>query len=139
MPSNKRISRQIRAGKKVTNKVRLLDVTEDQQGQRIDNFLITALKGVPKSMIYRIIRKAEVRVNKGRVKPDTKLNSGDVVRVPPIRTAQENEVAPASTELLAVLEDAILYESAALLVINKPSGLAVHGGSGIQLGLIRTN
>jgi 23S rRNA pseudouridine955/2504/2580 synthase len=174
MPSKKRISRQVRAGKKVTkrvrpsnpahkakptrdpapvnneiiaqpktdetqvlhNKVRLLDVTEDQDGQRIDNFLITALKGVPKSMIYRIIRKAEVRVNKGRVKPDTKLNAGDVVRVPPIRTAQENEVVAVSAELLGVLENAILYESAALMVINKPSGLAVHGGSGIQLGLI---
>lgn len=118
------------------NKVRLLPVTEDQAGQRIDNFLRTALKGVPKSMLYRIIRKGEVRVNKGRVKPDTKLKDGDIVRVPPVRTAQEGEVVNASKELLAKLESSILYESDTLLVINKPSGLAVHGGSGIQLGLI---
>ena len=117
-------------------KVRFIDVTEDQEGQRIDNFLRTALKGVPKSMIYRIVRKGEVRVNKGRVKPDTKLSAGDIVRVPPVRTAQEGETFKVSSELLTVLESAILFESDALLVINKPSGLAVHGGSGIQLGLI---
>jgi len=117
-------------------KVRFLDVTEDQDGQRIDNFLRTALKGVPKSMIYRIVRKGEVRVNKGRVKPDTKLRSGDLVRIPPVRTAQQGDPVSVSKELLARLEDSVLYESDALLVINKPSGLAVHGGSGIHLGLI---
>lgn len=118
------------------NKVRFLTVSEDQAGQRVDNFLRTALKGVPKSMLYRIIRKGEVRVNKGRVKPDTKLKNADIVRVPPVRTAQEGEVVNASKELLAKLESSIIYESDKLLVINKPSGLAVHGGSGIQLGLI---
>lgn len=118
------------------NKVRLIEVTEDQDGQRVDNFLRTALKGVPKSMIYRIVRKGEVRVNKGRVKPDTKLKSADIVRVPPIRTAKEGEAVNVSQELLEKLEASIIYESDALLVINKPSGLAVHGGSGIQLGLI---
>jgi 23S rRNA pseudouridine955/2504/2580 synthase len=118
------------------NKVRMIDVTEDQDGQRIDNFLRTALKGVPKSMIYRIVRKGEVRVNKGRVKPDTKLKSGDIIRVPPIRTAKEGDPVNVSKELIAKLESAIIYESDTLLVINKPSGLAVHGGSGIQLGLI---
>jgi len=120
----------------LNQKVRFLPVTEDQDGQRIDNFLRTALKGVPKSMIYRIVRKGEVRVNKGRVKPDTKLKAGDTVRVPPVRTAQEGDVVPVSKELLEKLEVSILYESDALIVINKPSGLAVHGGSGIQLGLI---
>ncbi|MEH6443591.1 MAG: 23S rRNA pseudouridine(955/2504/2580) synthase RluC [Oceanospirillaceae bacterium] len=120
----------------VNSKVRLLTITEDQEGQRIDNFLRTALKGVPKSMIYRIVRKGEVRVNKGRVKPDTKLKCDDIVRVPPVRTAQEGEPVKVSRELLDKLEAAIIYESDALLVINKPSGLAVHGGSGIQLGLI---
>jgi 23S rRNA pseudouridine955/2504/2580 synthase len=117
-------------------KVRFIDVTEDQDGQRIDNFLRTALKGVPKSMIYRIVRKGEVRVNKGRVKPDTKLKAGDTVRVPPVRTSKEAETVVVSKEFTDKLEAAILYESDALLVINKPSGLAVHGGSGITLGLI---
>jgi len=124
------------ASNQINNKVRFLDVTEDQDGQRIDNFLRTALKGVPKSMIYRIVRKGEVRVNKGRVKPDSKLKAGDTVRVPPIRTAKEGDPVQVSKELLEKLEAAILYESDALIVINKPSGLAVHGGSGIQLGLI---
>ncbi|NRA20351.1 MAG: 23S rRNA pseudouridine(955/2504/2580) synthase RluC [Oceanospirillaceae bacterium] len=117
-------------------KVRYIAVTEDQEGQRIDNFLRTALKGVPKSMIYRIVRKGEVRVNKGRVKPDTKLKAGDMVRIPPVRTAQPGETVRVSKALLEKLEASILYESDALIVINKPSGLAVHGGSGIQLGLI---
>ena len=117
-------------------KVRYIDVTEDQEGQRIDNFLRTALKGVPKSMIYRIVRKGEVRVNKGRVKPDTKLNAGDVVRLPPVRTAKIGEVMKVSKDFTDILEASVLYESEALLVINKPSGLAVHGGSGITLGLI---
>ncbi|MCJ8340057.1 MAG: 23S rRNA pseudouridine(955/2504/2580) synthase RluC [Pseudomonadales bacterium] len=120
----------------VNHKVRFLDVTEDQDGQRIDNFLRTALKGVPKSMIYRIVRKGEVRVNKGRVKPDTKLRSGDLIRVPPVRTAKPGDPVSVSKELVQHLEASILYESDALLVINKPSGLAVHGGSGIHLGLI---
>ncbi len=145
-PSVKRISKPAIPKESITEekpeivkanvKVRFIDVTEDQEGQRIDNFLRTALKGVPKSMIYRIVRKGEVRVNKGRVKPDTKLSAGDIVRVPPVRTAPEGETFKASSGLIAKLESAILYESDALLVINKPSGLAVHGGSGIQLGLI---
>ncbi|NQZ30354.1 MAG: 23S rRNA pseudouridine(955/2504/2580) synthase RluC [Oceanospirillaceae bacterium] len=124
------------ANHQVHVKVRYIDVTEDQDGQRIDNFLRTALKGVPKSMIYRIVRKGEVRVNKGRVKPDTKLKAGDIVRIPPIRTAKEGEPVKVSQALLEKLETSILYESDDLIVINKPSGLAVHGGSGIQLGLI---
>lgn len=118
------------------HKVRFIEVTEDQDEQRIDNFLRTALKGVPKSMIYRIVRKGEVRVNKKRVKPDSRIRVGDIVRVPPVRTAKEGDPVTVSAELLAHLEASILYESDALLVINKPSGLAVHGGSGITLGLI---
>lgn len=117
-------------------RVRFIEVGEDQAGQRIDNFLRTALKGVPKSMIYRILRKGEVRVNKKRIKPDGRLNGGDVVRIPPIRVAEPNEVPVAGDGLLELLESAILYESKALIVINKPSGLAVHGGSGVNLGLI---
>lgn len=117
-------------------KVRFVEITEDQDGQRIDNFLRTQLKGVPKSMIYRIVRKGEVRVNKGRVKPDTKLRSGDTVRVPPVRTTEQAPAPSVGQGLITHLESAVIYESDALLVINKPSGLAVHGGSGITLGLI---
>ncbi|SFG61007.1 23S rRNA pseudouridine(955/2504/2580) synthase RluC [Neptunomonas qingdaonensis] len=118
------------------NSVRYIEIEEDQSGQRIDNFLRTALKGVPKSMIYRIIRKGEVRVNKKRIKPDGRIHGGDVVRIPPIRVPEPTDVPMVGKALLELLEQSILYESKALIVINKPSGLAVHGGSGINLGLI---
>jgi 23S rRNA pseudouridine955/2504/2580 synthase len=116
--------------------VRYIEVEEDQAGQRIDNFLLTALKGVPKSMIYRIIRKGEVRVNKKRIKPDGRIQGGDLVRIPPIRVSEPNDVPIVGKALLELLDASILYESKALIVLNKPSGLAVHGGSGINLGLI---
>ena len=119
-------------------KVQLLEINEDSAGQRIDNFLTCRLKGVPRTRIYRIIRKGEVRVNKGRIKPDYKLKNGDVVRVPPVRVAAPNELPQAGSGLKQSIEQAILYEDDSLLVINKPSGLAVHGGSGIKLGLIET-
>jgi 23S rRNA pseudouridine955/2504/2580 synthase len=117
-------------------KVRFIEIDADQAGQRIDNFLVTLLKGVPKSRVYRIVRKGEVRVNKGRVKAEYKLQAGDVVRVPPIRQAQAPELAKPSQTLTGILENSIIYESKGLLIINKPSGLAVHGGSGVNLGLI---
>lgn len=105
-------------------------------GQRIDNFLRTRLKGAPKTLIYRILRKGEVRVNKGRIKPDYKLQAGDIVRVPPVRLAEKDEVAPVGQGLLERLEAAIVYEDNALLVLNKPAGIAVHGGSGLNYGVI---
>lgn len=115
--------------------VRLVAVEADYVGQRIDNFLMRELKGVPKSRIYNLLRRGEVRVNKSRAKPDYKLQAGDIVRVPPVRVAvREESVVPLGLD--AGLRSAILYEDAGLLVINKPSGLAVHGGSGISLGLI---
>ena len=115
--------------------VRLVDIDDNVAGQRIDNFLITLLKGVPKSRIYRIIRKGEVRVNKGRIKQTYKLKAGDVVRVPPIRVAVRDEVV-VGQGLQKELESRILFENHQIIVIDKPSGLAVHGGSGISLGLI---
>jgi 23S rRNA pseudouridine955/2504/2580 synthase len=118
------------------NKVQLLEVAADEAGQRIDNYLIARLKGVPKSLIYRIIRKGEVRVNKGRVKPERKLAAQDQVRVPPVRQSQTKMPPKPSSGLADTLEDAVLYENDGLLVVNKPSGLAVHGGSNISLGLI---
>lgn len=116
--------------------VRFVEVADDLEGQRIDNFLRTELKGVPKSLIYRVLRKGELRVNKKRVKPEYRLQGGDVVRIPPIRVAQRDEAPRPSDNLQKLLEDAILYEDKDILVVNKPSGLAVHGGSGVSLGLI---
>ena len=117
--------------------VAMVTVTEDQFGQRLDNFLMTRLKGVPKSAIYRMIRKGEVRVNKGRTKPDYKLQQGDLVRVPPARTKEVSASTPfVGDSLKSQLESAILYEDDGLIVLNKPSGLAVHGGSGVSLGVI---
>lgn len=118
--------------------VMIISIDEDQAGQRLDNFLIARLKGVPKSKIYNVIRKGEVRVNKGRVKPEYKLMAGDSVRVPPIRTAEAGTEAKASHQMMSLLAKSILFEDDGLLVINKPPGLAVHGGSGITLGLIET-
>lgn len=113
-------------------------IDADQAGQRLDNFLMARLKGVPKSRIYNAIRKGEVRVNKGRCKPEQKLQAGDQVRIPPIRVSDEKPVTKASNQMTRLLEESILFENDGLLVINKPSGLAVHGGSGVSLGLIET-
>ena len=113
----------------------LVTVDDASEGQRIDNFLTKTLKGVPKSHIYRILRSGEVRVNKGRIDASYKLIIGDIVRVPPIRVAtHEKEVlnAPATS----VLESTIIFEDEAMLVIDKPAGFAVHGGSGVSRGVI---
>lgn len=121
----------------INQQVQLLIISEDEAGQRIDNYLLTKLKGVPKSLIYRILRKGEVRVNKGRIKPEYKLQTNDQVRIPPIRVSEKTQ-APLSTKLNKVnqLENQILFEDECLLVLNKPSGLAVHGGSGLNFGVI---
>ncbi|GIC78981.1 23S rRNA pseudouridine(955/2504/2580) synthase RluC [Moritella sp. F3] len=122
---------------KISPKVEFVTITEDYQGQRIDNFLRTKLKGVPKSMIYRIIRKGEVRVNKGRIKPEYKLQPNDIVRVPPVRVSETEAISPsANLDSVRALETQIIYEDNYLIVINKPSGMAVHGGSGLSFGLI---
>jgi len=118
--------------------VMFVSIDEDQAGQRLDNFLMARLKGVPKSKIYNIIRKGEVRVNKGRTKPDYKICKGNEIRIPPIRIAEREPVAKASNVMTRLLESSILFENEGLLVINKPPGLAVHGGSGVSLGLIET-
>lgn len=120
----------------MSSKVQLFTVSEDEEGQRLDNYLVTRMKGVPKSAVYRVIRKGEVRVNKGRAKPDRRLQSGDVVRVPPLRLAETQPVAAPGQSLVHHLQQAILYDQDGLLIVNKPAGLAVHGGSGISLGLI---
>jgi 23S rRNA pseudouridine955/2504/2580 synthase len=108
-----------------------LEVGEESEAQRIDNFLLRQLKGVPKSHVYRVLRSGEVRVNSGRVKPDYRLRIGDRVRLPPMRTAQKPPAA-------RPLELPIAFEDAAVLVIDKPSGVAVHGGSGVSFGVIES-
>ena len=116
--------------------VRHVEVTEHHQGQRLDNFLLREVKGAPKSLIYRILRKGEVRLNKKRAKPSARVVCGDIVRIPPVSTpdmVRSQSPDPLAAERLC---EAILYEDRSLLVINKPSGLAVHGGSGVAHGLI---
>ena len=115
--------------------VQLVEIDEGSDGQRVDNFLIKTLKGVPKSKIYRCVRKGEVRVNGGRIKVSTRLSLGDKVRIPPIRMREEKS-SKVSSKFVEILYNSIIYEDNVMLIINKPSGIAVHGGSGIRLGII---
>ena len=117
------------------NDVRYLQIGEEEADQRLDNFLIRVLKGVPKSHIYRIIRSGEIRINKKRAKALTRLVAGDLVRIPPIRLSADKAVK-ISPSFEQHLRDCILYEDDVLIVLNKPSGIAVHGGSGVSLGVI---
>ena len=112
---------------------RIVEIEPDRSGQRLDNYLLSMLKGIPKTRIYQMVRKGEVRINKGRIKPDYKLKAGDLVRIPPIRRA----VAEAEKDyrFISVIEH-IIYEDDLMMAINKPAGLAVHGGSGLTGGLI---
>lgn len=111
-------------------------ISADQAGQRIDNYLITRLKGAPKTLIYRILRKGEVRVNKGRIKPDYRLQAGDTLRIPPVRLPAPNEPVLVGQGILNALEASVLFEDKGLIIVNKPAGLAVHGGSGLNFGVI---
>jgi 23S rRNA pseudouridine955/2504/2580 synthase len=111
-------------------------IDADHQGQRIDNFLLCLLKGVPRSYVYRILRKGEVRVNKGRIQAAHRLQEGDIVRIPPVRVAEQAEMPRPHERVLQRLRDAVLYEDKQLLVLNKPAGIAVHGGSGLNYGVI---
>lgn len=116
--------------------VRHIRIATEQAGQRVDNFLLRELKGVPKSRIYRLLRRGEVRINGARSSPNYRLVAGDEVRLPPVRTAESASNAPPGKGLLAQLEAAILYEDGTLLALNKPPGIAVHGGSGVRHGVI---
>ena len=127
-PATDRASQQVQAA------VRLIAVDEDSAGQRLDNFLMRHLKGVPKTHVYRIIRSGEVRINKGRCAADSRVQPGDVVRVPPVRISdkvQEKAERPAPAR-----EFPILFEDDHLIAIDKPAGVAVHGGSGVSFGVI---
>lgn len=110
----------------------------ESDGQRIDNFLLRHLKGVPRSHLYRVLRRGEVRVNKGRIQADYRLKTGDLVRIPPLRQPTPEAPVRAPDSQLERLAAAVLFEDERLLVIDKPSGLAVHGGSGLSYGLIES-
>ena len=115
--------------------VRYTEISAEEEGQRLDNYLMRILKGVPKSHIYRIIRAGEVRVNKKRAQPSSRLGQGDYVRIPPIRTAQSEGIY-VGANIKQRLSESIIFEDNSLLVINKPACIAVHGGSGLSLGII---
>lgn len=116
--------------------VRFYTIDSDEAGQRIDNYLLKTLKGVPKSMIYRLLRKGEIRANKKRTKPEYKIQAEDLIRVAPIRIAEKNEPVSTQLNIVANLEKQIIFEDELFIVLNKPSGMAVHGGSGLSFGVI---
>ncbi len=119
-----------------SNAVQILNIESGYEGQRIDNFLFNYLKGVPKSLVYRILRRGEVRVNKGRIRANYRLRIGDQVRVPPVRVPEKEAPGRVDSRQLGRIEEAIIFEDQRLLVLNKPSGIAVHGGSGLNFGVI---
>ncbi len=116
--------------------VRIVRVDPERAGQRLDNFLLGQLKGAPRSLIYRILRTGQVRVDGRRAKPDTRLEGGEQIRIPPVRLAEPTDPGRPSTRLLGQIEASILFEDRALLALNKPSGIASHGGSGVSHGAI---
>jgi 23S rRNA pseudouridine955/2504/2580 synthase len=118
--------------------VRSVTVPDDRDGQRLDNFLLGQLKGAPRSLIYKLVRSGQVRINGKRAKPDSRLDGGDIVRIPPITLAEPGEKTEAPAAFLQRLSDAIVFEDDRLLALNKPSGVASHGGSGISFGAIET-
>ena len=116
--------------------VRHVEVSPGEAGQRLDNFLLRVLKGVPRSHVYRLLRRGEVRVNGGRARPEQRLAEGDSVRLPPVRVAQEEAPGTVPARLRATLREAIVHEDERVVVIDKPAGIAVHGGSGLSFGVI---
>ncbi|WP_078119911.1 23S rRNA pseudouridine(955/2504/2580) synthase RluC [Thiosocius teredinicola] len=122
-------------GGETASRVRLITVDDNHDGQRLDNYLLGQLKGVPRSWVYRVLRRGEVRVNKGRCKPARRLQAGDVVRIPPLRVS-EKDAEEAPKGLQHNIEESIIYEDNLILIVNKPGGVAVHGGSGVSHGVI---
>ncbi len=118
--------------------VRMVRVPDDRDGQRLDNFLLLQLKGAPRSLVYKLVRSGQVRINGKRAKADSRLAGGDEVRIPPVKLGEPGETRPTPQGLLDRLAASIVFEDARLLAVNKPSGLATHGGSGISHGLIES-
>lgn len=123
-------------GAEIRTTVRQFEVTAEEAGQRLDNFVHKHLGDIPRSRVYRVIRKGEVRVNGHRAGPDTRLQANDKIRIPPVRVRPPEEIGRPSLELQERMRKAIIYEDDKLLVLDKPSGIAVHGGSGISFGVI---
>ena len=117
---------------------RTVRVPDDREGQRLDNFLLGLLKGAPRSLIYKLVRSGQVRVNGGRAKAERKLELGDEIRIPPVRLSEVGDKTAPPNGFMDALDAAIVFEDARLLVLNKPSGVASHGGSGISFGAIET-
>ena len=117
---------------------RTVRVPDDRDGQRLDNFLLGQLKGAPRSLVYKLVRSGQVRVNGGRAKAERKLAGGDEVRIPPVRLEDAGATGRPGKSLLQAIEDGIVFEDARLLALNKPSGIASHGGSGVSFGVIET-
>jgi 23S rRNA pseudouridine955/2504/2580 synthase len=115
---------------------RTVRIADDRAGQRIDNFLLGYLKGAPRSLIYKLLRSGQVRINGGRVKAERKLEPGDLVRIPPVRIEEPGDKGSPPQGFMDALDAAIVHEDARLLALNKPSGVASHGGSGISFGAI---
>lgn len=117
---------------------RIVKVPEDRNGQRLDNFLLGHLKGAPRSLVYKIVRSGQVRVNGGRVKADRRLEEGDEVRIPPVHTGERSASGTPPVAFMEALQAAVVFEDDRLLALNKPTGVASHGGSGISFGAIET-
>ncbi len=124
------------AATEVSGGVKLVRVAEDRDGQRLDNFLLGQLKGAPRSLIYKIVRSGQVRINGKRCKPDSRVSGGDEIRIPPVRLDEPGEQRPPPKSMLERLAASIVFEDKNLLALNKPSGIAAHGGSGVSFGVI---
>ncbi len=122
--------------KKEGKQARTLTVDDSHVGQRVDNYLISCLKGLPKSRIYKALRKGEVRINKKRIKPEYRLKIDDQIRIPPLRLGQSSYQPAPSRKMADCIEQHIIVEDSDFIILNKPAGMAVHGGSGISLGVI---
>jgi 23S rRNA pseudouridine955/2504/2580 synthase len=133
MNSNSAVPERLHGAK---SPVTLRTVTADEAGQRIDNFLMRHFKTVPRSRVYRLLRKGEVRINRKRVEAEYRIQAGDEVRLPPVRIDAGGEVRQPSSSLLELIERAVIFQDKHLLVIDKPAGVAVHGGSGMSFGII---
>ena len=116
--------------------VKIVEVDVDNEGRRLDNYLISYLKDIPKSKIYKIIRKGEIRVNSSRAKPDRKIKNGDLIRIPPNLNITKTSIKSINIKQLENLKEKIIYEDKNYIVINKDAGIAVHGGSKNYIGII---
>src|SRR5246127_2346628 len=126
------------AARPIRTEVQHFEVSAEEAGQRLDNYVHRLLAGVPRSRVYRVIRKGEVRVNGRRAGPETRLKPHDRIRIPPVRVLPHTEPGKPSPQLCASIAKAIVYEDARLLGLDKPAGIGVHGGSGLSFGVIET-